>query len=337
MPLDNRVRRFLDVLAASQPKGMADQSVAERRKGLQDLMKCFGPAYPVRRTQDTVVPGASGELRARIYTPMDESDEPLPGLVYFHGGGLVAGSIDTHDSIARALSSCGGCRVVSVGYRIGPEFRFPAAVNDAIAAVRHVSREADALGIDRGRIGVAGDSAGATLAAAVCDEFGRTGEVALGGQVLLCPILDHATGSASRRDCARGYLVDDAVLAHDLAHYLDGDVTVDDVRVSPGRAVDLSRHPPTVIHTAEFDPLRDEGRAYADRLAASGVPCRYTCHPGMIHLFYALGAAIPHARTAFYQLGSEIRALLAPAANTARSGASFGPITGTAGAGGEQR
>jgi acetyl esterase/lipase len=224
---------------------------------------------------------------------------------------LVAGSLDTHDCIARALSSSGAVRVVSVEYRLAPEHRFPAALEDARAAARHISEHASDFGIDAARLGICGDSAGATLAAAACQAAARDGSPRLILQLLMCPILDYSRITASKRELSSGYLVDQATLDHDLMYYLPAGTEPSNPLVSPLLAENVSGMPRTLIHTAEFDPLRDEGRNYFERLTQAGNEVSYTCHPGMIHLFYGLGAVIPYARTAFEQIGCEIRAALA--------------------------
>jgi acetyl esterase/lipase len=311
MPLDPRVERFLGALAAGRPPNAQDTSVEERRSGLAALMKLAGPAPAVEHIEDRSVPGPAGSLAVRIYTPSVKNAGVLPGLVYFHGGGLVAGTVETHDSIARALANSGACRVVSVEYRLAPEHPFPAALDDALAAVTHLGAHAAEFGIDATRLGICGDSAGATLAAATCHEVARLGAPRLALQLLICPILDYSRSTASRRDLASGYLVDQATLDHDLLHYVPPGTDPANPRISPLRFLDVSGLPRTVIHTAEFDPLRDEGRDYFERLARADSEVSYTCHPGMIHLFYGLGAVIPYARTAFEQIGGEIRAAFA--------------------------
>lgn len=310
MPLDPKVKRFLDALAAGNPKSALEQSVAERRLGLEQLMQLSGPVEPVQGVEHGSIAGPSGHLAIRRYTPLAGAAGPLPGLVYLHGGGLVAGSPSTHDAIARALANAGCCRVISVDYRLAPEAPFPAALEDTLVAVRHVAAHAGDFGIDPRRLGVAGDSAGATLAAAACQMFARAGGPAVALQLLLCPILDHASSTESRRAYARGFLVEQSTLDHDLLHYLPTGVDPADPRVSPSRSVDLSGLPATSIHTAEFDPLRDEGRAYAERLRNAGIPVAHTCHAGMIHLFYGLAGVIPYARKAYEQVGQDIRAVL---------------------------
>ena len=310
MPLDPRVRRFLDVLAASNPPSMADTTVEERRLGLAQLMKFGGPEAPVDGLEDRSLPGPAGSLRARVYTPLDARGAVLPGLVYFHGGGMVAGTLGTHDGIARALANASRCRVVSVDYRLAPEHPFPAALDDAVAAVTHVAAGAGDFGIDPRRLGVAGDSAGGTLAAAAVQALARAVEPRLALQVLICPILDYSRTSPSKRELASGYLVDQATLDHDMRYYLPAGTDPSDPRISPLRAADLTGLPRTLIHTAEFDPLRDEGRDYHDRLTRAQTDVSYTCHAGMIHLFYGLGGVIPYARSAFEQIGGEIRAAM---------------------------
>jgi acetyl esterase/lipase len=310
MPLDPRAKRFLDVLAATNPASVLDQSVAERRKGLADLMRFSGPIEAIGAVEDRAMAGPGGALRFRVYTPREVDDGPLPGLVYFHGGGLVAGTLDTHDPVARALANAGRCRIVSVDYRLAPEHPFPAAVDDALASLRHVLDCAHDLGIDAQRIGVAGDSAGATLAAVAAHAFSDLGNQRLAMQLLLCPILDHKVPTESRRLFASGYLVDQATLEDDLRYYLPPGTDPADPRISPLRVLDLSRLPPAVIHAAEFDPLRDEALAYAERLTQASVPVSHTCHAGMIHLFYAMGGAIPYARHAYEQIGRDILAAM---------------------------
>ncbi len=312
MPLDPRVKRFLDALAAGKPPNALETTVEERRRGLAELMKLSGPETAVGRVEDRTLPGPGGQaLGVRIYTPLDARTNLLPGLIYFHGGGLVAGTVATHDSIGRTLASSGACRVVSVDYRLAPEHPFPAALDDALAAVTHIGAHAAEFGIDGRRLGICGDSAGGTLAAATAQTVARIGSPRLALQLLICPILDYSRSTDSRRDLASGYLVDQATLDHDLLHYVPPGTDPADPRISPLRADDVAGLPRTLIHTAEFDPLRDEGRDYFERLARAHAEVSYTCHPGMIHLFYGLGAVIPYARTAFEQIGGEIRAALA--------------------------
>jgi len=314
MPLDPRAKRFLDTLAAMSPPSALSLTPEERRNALAQLMSFSGTPEAVGAVRELTLPGPEGPLRARLYTPGDAAGGTvLPGLIYFHGGGLVAGSLDTHDPICRSLANASGCRIVSVDYRLAPEHPFPAAIVDGCAASTWLAANAAQLGIDASRLGLCGDSAGATLAAVVCQLLTASRGSAVAFQFLLCPIMDFAAETASRRTLAQGYLVDRDTLEHDLKHYLSAGADPADPRISPLRAVDLRRLPPTAIHTAEFDPLRDEGEAYAERLKRAGVTTIYRCHPGMIHLFYGMRGLIAYAGAAFALMGADIRSLLASA------------------------
>src|SRR5215831_16674108 len=284
MPIDPRARRFLETLAAMNPPSALALSVEERRAGLAHLLSFFGAADEVAAVDQFEVPGPENALAVRAYTPRGSPiGERLPGMLFFHGGGLVAGSLETHDPVCRTLSNASGCRVLSVDYRLAPEHRFPAAVADGCAAVEWIAAHAEELDIERERLGVSGDSAGATLAAVICHTITAAGQVPLAFQFLLCPIMDFAAETDSRHRLAQGYLIDRDTLEHDLKHYLPPGADRADPRISPLRVADVSRVPPTAVHTAEFDPLRDEGLAYAARLRQAGVPTLYRCHPGMIH------------------------------------------------------
>src|SRR3984957_1081334 len=316
MPLDPRAKRFLDRLAALNPPSVLALTVSERRTGLQQLLSFSGPGELIGSISERIFPGPSGlPLTLRVYRPAagrpaEAAATPWPALVYFHGGGLVAGSLDTHDPICRSLSNASGCMLLSVDYRLAPEFPFPAAIADGCHATEWIAAHAQELGIDPARIGVCGDSAGATLAAVVCQTVAATGHVRLALQFLLCPIMDFCASTDSRRDYAAGYLVDQATLDHDLKYYLGADGDPMHPRVSPLRVADVADLPPTCIHTAEFDPLRDEGAAYCERVRVAGVETTYTCHSGMIHLFYGLGQLIPYATTAWRLIGTDTRNVL---------------------------
>jgi len=311
MPLDARAKRFLDTLAALNPPSALTLSATERRSALQHLLSFSGQSEAVASTENDVLPGPAGPVAFRRYDPFGSHvGESLPGMVYFHGGGLVAGNLETHDAICRSLTNASRCRLFSVDYRLGPENRFPAAVEDGYAAVEWIAANCHRFGVEPRQFGICGDSAGATLAAVVCQMAARSQGPVPAFQFLLCPIMDFSRESDSRRELAQGYLVDRDTLQHDLKHYLTPGDDPADPRISPLRAADLQALPPTVVHTAEYDPLRDEGRAYADRLQAAGVRTHYRCHPGMIHLFYGMRGLIPYAGAAFAQMGEDIRSLL---------------------------
>ncbi len=306
MSLDRHAQRFLRMLALSGPTSPGD--VAERRRGMETLCDLGeGDIEPGVLTRDLAIPSAADEIAARLYRP-DDRPEPLPALIYLHGGGWGAGSLRTHDGVCRRLASAAGCAVLALDYRLAPEHPFPAGLDDALVAIGWTLEQAGALGIDPARLGVAGDSAGAGIAAAAAKILLERGGPRLALQLLVCPILDIARESASRRDLAEGYFLDSATMAADVARYVPPGVDPADPRLSPLLAEDLSGLPPALIHTAQFDPFRDEGEAYARRLQEAGVPTQHTDHAGMIHYFYALPRPIPYAREAARMIGAQVRA-----------------------------
>jgi acetyl esterase len=223
---------------------------------------------------------------------------------------MVAGSIETHDRVCAALAQTTGCRLISVDYRLAPEHKFPAAIEDAIAATRWVYEQAAALGIDAAKLVVGGDSAGATLSAVVCQHAQQSNGPAIALQCLICPVLDFDEPSPSRRAFAENHLLDKATIDADIADYLPGDADPADIRISPLRANDLAGLPAAIIHTAEFDPMRDEGNAYARKLTAAGVAVEHVCHDGMIHNFHAMGAILPQGKLVLLQIGEQIRRMV---------------------------
>jgi acetyl esterase len=312
MPLDPYAKRFLDMVAAAGAPDMARLSPRDMREGFRRLTHRVGvKEMPVGGVEDGKLPGPCGPLPIRVYTPRGYAGERLPGLVYFHGGGGVFGSIETHDGLCRMLANASGCRMISVGYRLAPEYRFPAALDDSYAAVTEVFARASALALDPDRIAVGGDSAGGGLTAAVCQRAKQDGGPKIALQLLLCPALDMATESESRRALSSGYFLEKATIDWTLSHYCPPELDRADPRLSPLRAEDVAGHPPAHIHTAEFDPLRCEGHAYANRLKRAGVEVRYTCHAGMIHHFYGMAGAIPYARVAMDDIGAVVKQALA--------------------------
>lgn len=309
MPLDAQVRRVVDTLSLAQARDAAAMDIERRRDAFRGLMRLSETGARIASADDQLLPGPAGPLAIRVYTPLNAAPTRLPGLVFVHGGGFVCGDLDTHNALCRTLCAETACRVVAVEYRLAPEHPFPAAVEDVHAATGWVIEHAGTLGLDPARIAIAGDSAGATLAAVVCQLVSQTRPGALALQLLLCPILDWVADTGSRRDFYRGYLLDGDAMARELACYLPDGVRPDHPHVSPLRA-DLRGQPPAYIHTAEFDPLRDEGEAYVAKLRQAGVPVRHTCHRGMVHMFYGLGRIVPYAREGLRQIGMEIGAAL---------------------------
>lgn len=310
MPLDPAAKRFLDMIAATASDGRSPSTLDERRRAFAKLMRLARADVADVTGIDGAMPGPAGDIPYRLYAPENVVAESLPGFVFFHGGGMVGGSIETHDRVAAALAQTTGCRLVSVDCRLAPEHRFPAAIEDAIAATRFVSEQAASLGIDPAKLVVGGDSAGATLAAVVCQDALRNAGPAIAAQCLICPVLDFEETSPSREVFAENHLLEMATLEADLALYLPAGVERGDPRISPLRAVRFAGLPAAIIHTAEFDPMRDEGNAYAGKLVAAGVEVEHVCHDGMIHNFHAMGAILPQGRLVLHQIGEQVRRVI---------------------------
>jgi acetyl esterase len=310
MQLDPHVKGLLDMIkAAGRPK-IWQLTPAEARQGFAGLAKLADAKdVPIGKIENGELPGPAGPLRFRAYTPLSAA-AVSPGIVYFHGGGFVIGDLDSYDGFCRLLANESGCRLISIDYRLAPEHKFPAALEDAWAAIRWVAAHAASLGIDANRIAVGGDSAGGNLAALICQRAQKAGGPKIALQVLFCPSTDLVGETESHHAFAEGYFLEEASMRWFREQY-SPPLDPGDARASPLRAADLSGLPPAHIHTAAFDPLRDEGKAYADRLEQAGVKVRYTCHQGMIHHFYGMAGAIPYARTALKDAGAAIKAALA--------------------------
>ncbi len=275
----------LELMAAIEtigsPFGTDDHIEARRRvQESVDRAEPYGGRF--RTVENGSFDGPAGPIAYRLYVPEDAAEEPGPALIYYHGGGMVCGSIDSHDPICRAIAEAVPCAVISIDYRLAPESRFPAAADDAVAAFRWVAANADRLGFDVARIAVGGDSAGGNLAAVVSNET-RNEAASPCFQWLIYPNTDLAAEGGSIDAFADGYF-----LTKDAMTWFKGLYTPDlqarkDPRCSPLREPSLAGVAPALVTTAGFDPLKDEGKAYADRLAAEGVPVEYIDYPGMIH------------------------------------------------------
>jgi acetyl esterase len=309
MPLDRHARRFLEMLAAAgQSRGRYDD-VEERRHALTTLADLVDPpgTTPIGGVRDHLMPVSDGHISLRIYSPLGEPQRVLPGILFFHGGGWVAGSLETHDGLCRRLSNETGCRLIAVDYRLAPQHPFPHGLADALMALSYVTRNPRMFGIDPVRLGVAGDSAGGTIAAVLCRMARDAGGPPVAFQLLICPILDIYGESAARRELSEGYFLDQETLARDLELYVPDGISLSDIRLSPLCAEEFANLPPAYIHTGQFDPFSDEGEAYAQRLGGFGVPVHGRTHPGMIHYFYCMPRMIPYAAEAMRIIGTEIR------------------------------
>ena len=313
-PLDPVIAQIIPLLPLRDPAVMTPQSARDALRALAASRAAIPPP-PVASVIDIEVKGAAGKLAARVYRV---SDEPSPTVVFFHGGGWVAGDLDTHDRQARLLAIETGAVVVSVDYRRPPETRFPGAFDDGFAALSDVIARIAEFGGDAARVGVAGDSAGGNLAATVAIAC-RDAGIRLAAQLLVYPVTD-VTGAyadaevnarfPSRAENAEGYFLSRGVMQWFAGHYLDDASHGTDWRVSPLRAQNLAGLAPAVVCTAWFDPLRDEGKAYADALAAAGVATSYHEGLGLIHGYFGLGEASQTARLEAQRARADFRALL---------------------------
>ena len=301
------IQAFLRQMAEAQLPSiqvLAPEAAREQfEAGMRARLELF-PAPPVASVENRMIPGPAGAIPVRVYRDAEPAGGGLPVLAWFHGGGHVIGSLDTHDAMARNLCLEAGCVVVSVDYRMGPEHPFPAAVDDCFAAVRWLAERGGEVGADPGRIALGGDSAGGNLAAVAALLARDEGGPALRHQLLVYPVTDYHCRGPSYERYARGYgTLEAESMRWFQHHYLGGPDAAGDWRASPLLAADLSGLPPALVITAECDVLRDEGVAYAERLAESGTPCEHAPHAGMVHGFFGLlgiaGAATQaHARAA---------------------------------------
>lgn len=290
-----RIVRLADWMGAMDFEALDPASAREQMEVSSRLMA--PPPRGMRRVENLEAGGAAGPIAVRLYEPHSAPREP-PVLVYFHGGGWVVGSLDTHDGLCRVLADEAGLAVLSVDYRLAPEHPFPAAVDDAMCAYEWVLDNARRLGVDGARVAVGGDSAGGTLSAVVAQQA-RSRRLAMPRfQLLIYPATDLRRLTASNRTLAEGYLLTGSLMDWFLGHYLADAADKTDPRASPLLADDLGGLPEAYVVTAGFDPLRDEGRAYADRLRQAGVRTRYVCQAGLVHGFANMTYGIPAARRA---------------------------------------
>ncbi|HJW39611.1 MAG TPA: alpha/beta hydrolase [Rhizomicrobium sp.] len=299
MSLDVHVRRIMDQMAALKLPKMWELGPQAARAAMRSSIFRGGDTA-VGRIENRTIPGPAGDIAVRLYTPLGESAPTLAGLVFFHGGGFVIGDLETHDDLCRCLANGSNCRVVSVDYRLAPEHPFPAAVEDCYAATRHIAANAAAFGIDAARLAVGGDSAGGNLAAVVAQLAKLGGGPKLAFQLLIYPVtqLGADAETASMRENAKGYFLERESMDWFTKLYCPDMAHRKDPRLSPLLCADLSGLPPAYVVTAGFDPLRDEGRAYADNLDAADVAVTYVNYPGMVHGFFSMRSLIPKAREA---------------------------------------
>jgi len=291
MPVHPEAQGLLDALVALGQPPMEEQTVPVARLATEGFLALQGEPVPVASVVNRTVPGPAGEIPVRVYTPAGTG--PLPVVLFFHGGGWVIGDLEVVDRPCRQLAAAAGAIVVSVDYRLAPEHRYPAAFDDCYAATAWVAEHAGEIGADPARLAVAGDSAGGNLAAAVSLAARDRGGPAIAAQLLIYPVTDFNFGTPSYTENADGYLLTKTAMVWFWAHYLGAQDLDKDPYAAPARADSLAGLPAAYVATSEFDPLRDEGEAYAARLEQAGVPVTAKRFDGMVHGFLWTLAAIP--------------------------------------------
>ena len=306
MPLDPQIQAMRDQRERDNVPPLYTMSLTEARAAdLASIRAGGGEPEPVHEVTDLTIAGPGGELPLRLYRPA--SERPLPALLYFFGGGWVLGTIDTADGVSRSLANSSGALVAVAGYRLAPEHRFPAAADDCYAAVRWVAEHADEIGADPARLAVGGDSAGGNLAAGVALRARADGP-ALAGQLLVYPNTDQLADDPSMRASGDPFLFNRHSVDWYRRHYLANPGDAASPLASPLRAPSLAGLPPALVITAEYDPLRDQGEAYARRLAGEGVQVELSRYPGMAHGFFTMIGTVDASRAAIEQAASRLRA-----------------------------
>lgn len=310
--LHPQTRALLDLIEQKQIPPTHTLSVADARAYYRDRRSVTQPVPPeVGLVRELQMIGPRGPIQLRLYRPLGSSATiALPVLVYYHGGGWVIGDLDTHDSLCRALCNESGCAVVSVDYRLAPEHRFPAAVDDALAATRWVRGQAAELKLDASRLAVGGDSAGGNLAAVVSIAARDSGDLPIAFQLLIYPATDQHRTAPSHTTNGEGYLLTRDTMDYFSGHYIADPAQYLDWRASPLLHTDLSKLPPALVLTAGYDPLRDEGAAYAEALTGAGNRASYVCFERQIHGFITMGKLIDESRTAVAMCAAELRRAL---------------------------
>lgn len=308
--LDKEAEAYLAAVKAANRPDYSTMTPEEARKLYKDTRGAVTPEPPEMSEVDNIAaPGPHGPIPLRYYRPADiDKKELLPVLVYYHGGGWVLGDLDTHDVVCRTLSTEARCAVVSVDYRMGPECKFPMAVDDAYAAAKWAAEEAKFLRVDADRLAVGGDSAGGNLAAAVClMARGLENVPKIAYQLLIYPATDMHMDTASHVKFAEGHLLTRSSMDWFQQQYLNGAADREDWRASPLRAKNLKGLPPAYVMVAGNDPLRDEGEAYAMAMKKAGVPVAFREFEGQIHGFVTLGKVVPQAGQALAEMGVALK------------------------------
>jgi acetyl esterase len=312
MALDPQAQAVLDMIRQAGAPAYETVSAALARELYRGGRARLGPdPEEVAESRTLCASGRNGAIPVRLYRPLGAGREPLPALVYYHGGGWVIGDLDTHDTVCRSLANRAGCAIVAVDYRLAPEHKFPAAVEDAYDALAWVQESAASLGIAPQRLAVGGDSAGGNLAAVVSLLARDAGLTGLRCQLLIYPATDFAGTYDSQLRLAEGHLLTRANQTWFREHYLRSEADRSDWRASPLRASDHAHLPPAYVLTGGWDPLCDEGEAYAQKLEAAGVAVTRRLFPGQIHGFLTMGRVIDDAGIAIAEAGDALASAFA--------------------------
>ena len=310
MPLDPLVKAFLDRAAQIPRPKPWEVAPALARQSFTAMMQLTGAKdVPVGKVENVTIPGPGGEIRARAYAPVAAAG-PLPALVYFHGGGFVVGSLESHDGLCRLFAAEGGFKVISVDYRLAPEHRYPAAVYDAWAAIQWIAENAAGLGVDAGRIAVGGDSAGGMLAAIITQLAREKGGLKIAYQMLLFPNTQVGGETVSLQQFAVGHFLERRAIEYFQSLYLEPGTDTMSPKVSPLRAKDFAGLPPAYVMLGGYDPLHDEGLAYAQKLRLAGVKVTIADYADMVHGFIYLQTVLPQARDAVSQAAKALKQAL---------------------------
>ncbi len=311
MELDRDAATILEMIRTAARPPWHTVSPDEARASYMAGRQVTAPVpMEVATVQDLTCPGPGGPLPLRLYRPAAAPASGAGVLVFFHGGGWVLGNLESHDGVCRHLAERSGCVVIAVDYRLAPEAKFPAALEDALAATEWVAEHAGRLGLDRRRMAVGGDSAGGNLAAALCLAARDGDGPPIAFQLLLYPATDFAMDTPSHAEFAEGHLLTRPSMEWFRDHYLNSTAEVADWRASPLRAASVAGLPPAFVLTASHDPLRDEGEAYALRLVQAGIPVTLWRAPGQIHGFLPQGRIIAASATALDRLAGALKAAL---------------------------
>jgi acetyl esterase len=297
--LDPELQAVTDAAARLASPHAADVPIKALRVGYVMISQLQSLAdVACNKVENFDIPGPASAIPARLYVPSSAGDLS-PGMIFIHGGGFMIGDLDSHDSLCRQLANHASCRVVAIDYRLAPEHKFPASVDDAIAACQWICKNAASLGINDTKIAIGGDSAGGNLSAVVSNHFAQTNGPMLAFQLLIYPVTNRKVETASLRALKQGVTLDRKTLDYFNNGYYGGvDMALSDPRLSPSLATSHKGLAPTHIITAQYDPLRDEGHAYYEILKAAGVKVSYHCYPGLMHNFVQQTAVVKSARLA---------------------------------------